>query len=147
MAEDASNRMRSANMAAIRSVETAPELYVRRALHAAGFRFRLHKRALPGNPDVVLARLGVAVFVHGCFWHGHGCARDHSPKTNPAYWSEKIRRNQTRDQLQRARLKDMGWVPIVVWECELESATASLLRTLARRRLKLAHPDVDGSRA
>lgn len=104
----APNLRRSRNMAAIRSRNTSPELYVRRMVHRAGFRYRLHSRLLPGSPDLSFKATRIAVFVHGCFWHGHACNRGHTPRTNNAYWTAKICRNRTRDELNAARLKDQG---------------------------------------
>jgi DNA mismatch endonuclease, patch repair protein len=101
MSDHLSRTQRSANMAAVRSKDTQPELLVRRSLHAAGFRFRLHVRDLPGNPDVVLPRLRYALFVHGCFWHGHYCKRGNLPTTNVAFWSKKIETNLQRDAAAR----------------------------------------------
>lgn len=121
-------------MAAIRSRDTKPEIYVRRALHAAGFRFRLHRRDIPGNPDIVLPRFRVAVQVHGCFWHGHDCRLSHQPKTNRPYWSAKIARNVERDRTSRQRLEGDGWTVVTIWECALESETNALISHLTRLR-------------
>ena len=120
-------------MAAIKSTGTMPEIYVRRALHAAGLRFRLHRKDIPGRPDIVLPRYKTVVFVHGCFWHGHGCKVDHTPCSNTPYWSAKIARNVDRDKRNRAALEEAGWRPVVIWECSLVEATVHLteaLRTL-----------------
>ena len=106
-------------MSKIRSKDTKPELRVRRALHARGFRYRLHRRDLPGNPDIVLARFQACIFVHGCFWHGHeGCPDATSPKTNEDYWRSKITRNRERDHESQTALKNIGWKVLVIWECE-----------------------------
>jgi DNA mismatch endonuclease (patch repair protein) len=113
-------------------------MLVRRALHAAGYRFRIHERGLPGTPDLAFTRRRVAVFVHGCFWHGHDCARGaRAPKTNTDYWSGKIARNIARDATVEAALVAIGWRTIVVWECELrdvERAAAALMRRLGPPR-------------
>ncbi|NJD66936.1 MAG: very short patch repair endonuclease [Chloroflexi bacterium] len=121
-------------MAAIRSRNTKPEIAVRRALHAAGYRFRVDSRHLPGRPDIVLPRYRLAVFVHGCFWHGHGCRRDHIPSTNPDYWRAKLDRNRRRDRRAREALRAMGWATATVWECSLASGTGRVIARLERLR-------------
>ena len=127
---DASTRSRV--MAAVRSKDTVPEVAVRRALHAAGYRFRLHRKDLPGNPDVVLPRHRMAVFVHGCFWHGHGCRRGKRPASNTDYWDAKRDRNAARDELAQQRLRTLGWRVAIIWTCQQDSDTKKLLRRLAR---------------
>ena len=117
-------------MAAIRSKDTKPELYVRRRVHAAGFRFRLHRRDLPGRPDLVLPRYRLAVLVHGCFWHGHDCERAGRPGKNTAYWGPKIEGNMIRDQRNTYSLEQEQWDVFTVRECTLERDTARLLRRL-----------------
>ena len=112
--------VRSRNMSRIRAENTKPEMAVRRGLHAAGFRYRLHVRSLPGRPDIVLRRYGAVVFVHGCFWHGHDCALFRWPATRPEFWREKIGRNRDRDAQQTAALLDAGWRVATVWECALK---------------------------
>ncbi len=107
-------------MAAIRGRNTTPELAVRRMVHALGFRFRLHAGDLPGKPDIVLRRLHVVIFVHGCFWHRHRCRNGRaSPRTRAAFWREKFARNVARDRATRAALRRGGWRVLVVWECQL----------------------------
>ena len=111
---------RSRNMAAIRGRNTSPELKVRSLLHRLGYRFRLHRRDLPGSPDIVLPRHRTVVFVHGCFWHRHpGCRYTTTPKTRADFWARKFEQNIERDQRQQLQLHEMGWSPIVIWECEL----------------------------
>lgn len=110
---------RSRNMAAIRSKDTTPELAVRRALHARGFRYRTNVAHLPGKPDIVLRKYGAAVLVHGCFWHGHDCPGFRLPTTRRDFWSEKIRRNRERDIRAREALEAAGWRCLTVWECAL----------------------------
>ncbi|MFE0757894.1 very short patch repair endonuclease [Inquilinus sp. NPDC058860] len=118
--DNLSTAQRSAQMARIRSENTRPELVVRRLLHAMGFRFRLHRRDLPGNPDLVLPRFRTAVFVNGCFWHNHDCARGaREPRQNAEYWRAKRRRNSERDERNYACLVEAGWQVVVIWECEL----------------------------
>ncbi|HEY7838642.1 MAG TPA: very short patch repair endonuclease [Terriglobales bacterium] len=110
---------RSRNMARIRSQGTKPELAVRSAAHRAGFRFRLQRRDLPGTPDLVFPRLNTALFVHGCFWHGHpGCLDGRIPKSRRDYWEPKLAGNKRRDAKNQRRLRSIGWRVVVVWECE-----------------------------
>lgn len=125
-----SSAERSRIMRQVRSKNTTPEMYVRRTLHAAGFRFRLHDKRLPGHPDLVLARHKTVVFVQGCLWHWHGCRRSRMPSSNADYWQRKIARNVERDARDAATLSGMGWRVELVWECELASATANLIETL-----------------
>ena len=102
-------------MARVRARDTAPELVVRRLLHAAGYRYRLHARELPGTPDLVFRRRRIAVFVHGCFWHGHSCDRGaRTPRTNTEFWRAKFARDQARDMDVAARLRSAGWTVVVV---------------------------------
>lgn len=121
MADRLTPEARSRNMSAIRGKDTAPELTVRRMLHAMGYRFRLHRRDLPGIPDIVLPRHGKAIFVHGCFWHGHeGCRRASMPGTRQDYWLPKIERNRARDCRAVARMRRAGWSVAVVRECAVQ---------------------------
>lgn len=121
MADRLSPEARSRIMAAIRGKDTAPELAVRRLLHRDGFRFSLHRRNLPGTPDIVLRRFKTVVFVNGCLWHGHfPCARSRPPKSNVRYWRAKIRTNRERDRRKSAELRKRGWKVITVWECEID---------------------------
>ncbi len=114
---------RSAVMARVKSRDTAPELKARRLLRAMGLSYRLHRKDLPGAPDIVLPRAKVAVFVHGCFWHGHDCARGaRVPKQNRDYWTAKIGRNRARDIKTEAELQALGWRPLILWECEMKDA-------------------------
>ncbi|MBX3512062.1 MAG: DNA mismatch endonuclease Vsr [Xanthobacteraceae bacterium] len=123
---------RSAIMRAVRSKDTKPELFVRSILGSLGFRYSLHSKSLPGKPDIVLSRLQKAVFVHGCFWHGHGCARGaRVPKTNTSYWVQKVSRNAERDRKNLKTLKKMGKRVLVVWECETKHPT-KLVRRIKR---------------
>ena len=113
---------RSRTMRAVKSKDTKPEWTVRRVLHAAGYRYRLHGKALPGKPDLVFAGRRKVIFVHGCFWHGHDCARGaRQPKANAEYWSAKISRNRERDRAHLAALRADGWQVRVVWECEIRN--------------------------
>ena len=121
-------------MSRIRGKDTKPEILVRKGLHVRGFRFRLQDRNLPGRPDIVLPKYGVAIMVNGCFWHGHkGCRYATKPKSNVEFWEAKIARNKHRDEVTAAHLEALGWTVIVVWECELrgkEKAEARI-QTLA----------------
>lgn len=118
-------------MRAVKSKDTAPELAVRRLVYALGYRFRLHRRDLPGKPDLVFYGRRKVIFVHGCFWHGHKCTRGaREPKSNTEYWHSKIARNRERDTQNTARLTALGWCVHIVWECELrdQAALAQRLR-------------------
>lgn len=106
-------------MSAVRGRDTKPEMIVRRLLFSMNYRYRLHRRELPGRPDVVFAGRRKAIFVHGCFWHRHpGCRKATSPKTRSAFWTEKFDRNVERDRRVEERLAELGWRSLVVWECE-----------------------------
>ncbi len=111
---------RSALMSRIGPKNTAPEMIVRRLLHKLGYRFRLHPRYLPGKPDVVLPGRKAAIFVHGCYWHGHACSKGRLPKSNVDYWQSKIEQNRLRDQRKSAQLEALGWAVLTVWQCELK---------------------------
>ncbi|WP_456649645.1 MULTISPECIES: very short patch repair endonuclease [unclassified Bradyrhizobium] len=127
---------RRRNMQAIRSTNTRPELVVRSLLHARGFRYRLHVRSLPGRPDIVLKRYRTAIFVHGCFWHQHGCPRSSLPKSRKSYWHPKLSNNVERHKRQVNELRALGWRVITIWECEVDTPTlARRLRTLFKRQL------------
>jgi DNA mismatch endonuclease (patch repair protein) len=130
---------RSEVMARVHSKDTTPELTVRRALHAAGFRFRLHRKSLPGCPDLVFVRQAVAVFVNGCFWHGHRCEDGKRPASNTDYWNTKINKNIARDKRNRKALRRMGWTPTVIWTCQLERGISHLLALL--QRLQESQPE------
>ena len=124
MSDTLSQIQRSYNMSRIRGKNTKPEILVRKGLHARGFRFRLHNKKLPGSPDVVLPKYGVAIMVNGCFWHGHkGCRYATKPKTNVEFWEIKIARNRHRDEVTNAHLEALGWHVITVWECELRAGS------------------------
>ena len=115
--------VRSKNMRAIKGRNTKPELVVRRYLHAAGFRFRLHRKDLPGRPDIVLPKYRAVVFVHGCFWHRHpGCRYAVLPATRAAFWQEKLEGNVARDEKQITALQALGWRTFVIWECQAKNA-------------------------
>lgn len=118
---------RSAHMAKIRSTDTKPEMQLRRLLHQAGYRYRLHDSRLPGRPDLVFAGRRKVIFVNGCFWHGHGCpVGQRLPKSNTQFWADKRLRNQERDLRQRSELEALGWRVSVVWECEVKTSSTLL---------------------
>lgn len=131
---------RSAVMRAVKSNNTTPEIAVRRAAHALGLRFRLNRNDLPGKPDLVFPGRRTALFVHGCFWHGHSCPRgDRMPATNRDYWRAKIGRNVARDKASLSALKKLGWKPVVIWECETRDK-AALARRILRKLGAIARP-------
>lgn len=111
---------RSRMMAGIKGKNTKPELAIRSALHRAGFRFRLHRRGLPGRPDMVFARYNAVMFIHGCFWHGHDCHLFRWPATRTEFWRDKINGNIDRDRRQYRALRDAGWRVATIWECALK---------------------------
>jgi DNA mismatch endonuclease (patch repair protein) len=122
MADVHSKAVRSYNMSRIRSKDTKPEMVVRKALFAAGFRFRLHQKSLPGKPDIVLKKYRTVIMIHGCFWHGHdGCKYFVVPKTRTEWWLKKINRNQSLDETNIKALRKAGWKVTVIYECELKS--------------------------
>ena len=122
--------VRSAVMRSVKSKNTGAEMKVRRQLHAAGFRYFLHVKNLPGKPDIVFPRRKKAIFVHGCFWHQHpGCRSAHRPASNSDYWNAKLDRNMARDERNLAMLRESGWEIFVVWECAIRYQDA-LLETL-----------------
>ncbi len=126
-----SSKHRSWNMSRIRGRDTGPEKIVRSVLHRMGYRFRLHRRDLPGRPDIVLPKHNTVVFVHGCFWHRHArCRFAYTPKTRVRFWSDKFAENIRRDARTRRALQRLGWRVIIVWECQTGS-TESLGRRLA----------------
>jgi DNA mismatch endonuclease (patch repair protein) len=137
MTDKISKTQRSANMRAVRSRSTRPEILVRRIARRLGYRFRLHYSALPGKPDIVFPRQQKAVFVHGCFWHQHkGCRRATVPKSNRAFWRPKLKRNTVRDTEQLRAIRKCGWRAMVIWECELKKErrlAAKLSRFLAKK--------------
>jgi DNA mismatch endonuclease (patch repair protein) len=124
---------RSEVMARVRSKDTTPELTVRRAVHAAGFRFQLHRKTLPGSPDLVFVSRCIAVFVNGCFWHGHTCEDGKRPSSNVEYWDKKIGRNVARDRASYKALRRRGWTPIIIWTCRLKQDLRRLLAVLQER--------------
>ncbi|HEX2817352.1 MAG TPA: DNA mismatch endonuclease Vsr [Phenylobacterium sp.] len=133
-----SHEKRSAVMRRVKGKDTTPELAVRKALTRLGARYRLHRKDLPGKPDIVLPGRRLALFVHGCFWHGHDCARGaRVPKQNRDYWVGKVGRNRARDVASREALTALGWRVETVWECDLKDAAALTSRL---KRLLVAQP-------
>lgn len=131
MADTLTPAARSALMGRIRGRDTRPELAVRRALHALGYRFRTHASEVPGRPDIVFPKRRAAVFVHGCFWHRHGCTKTYTPKSRRGFWEEKFAANVERDGRAREALARDGWRVFVAWECEIESDPALVERLAA----------------
>lgn len=114
-----STEKRSRIMRSIRGKDTGPELIVRKLAHSLGYRYRIHRKDLPGSPDLVFPRHRLAIFVHGCFWHQHaGCRHGKLPKTRPEYWLPKLERTKERDRLAVDALQEMGWRTLIIWECE-----------------------------
>ncbi len=115
-----SKEHRSWNMSRIRSRDTKPELAVRSLLHKNGFRFRLHRKDLPGKPDIVLPKYRTVIFVHGCFWHRHkGCKFAYTPKTKARFWEEKFGKTARRDILVQGQMAEIGWAVMVIWQCQI----------------------------
>lgn len=139
MVDTLTPEQRSARMAGIRGKDTGPELLVRRALHSLGYRFRLHRKDLPGRPDIVLPKWRTAILVHGCFWHGHtdaACGLARMPKSRVGFWGSKIASNQNRDRRAVEGLQALGWRVVVIWECELRNRKD--LRAMLANRLEEA---------
>ena len=121
---------RSRNMAAIKGKNTKPELLVRSWLHRNGFRFRLHRKDLPGKPDIVLPKYKTVIFVHGCFWHSHGCKNSAAPKTRADFWARKRNETQMRDATNDTQLSNLGWRVLTIWECKTTSDADVELRKI-----------------
>ena len=132
MVDTVTPQVRSRIMARIKSKNTEPELAVRRLLHGLGYRYRLHRKDLPGRPDLVFPSRRKVVFVNGCFWHGHEkCSRAHLPASNKNYWTAKLKRNKERDERNLALLNEGGWMVMVIWECELSNLNAVAQKLIA----------------
>lgn len=135
-------------MQAVRSKNTEPELVVRRLLHSMGYRYRLHRKDLPGRPDIAFISRRKAVFVHGCFWHGHECPKGRLPKSRLDYWKPKISKNRKRDRANEEHLRSLGWSVLVIWQCEtadLESLALRLQYFVGRKKIGSTSSD-DGAR-
>jgi DNA mismatch endonuclease (patch repair protein) len=124
MADQFDAETRSWIMRQVKSKDTAPERLVRRVAHSMGYRFRLHRRDLPGNPDIVFPSRRKVIFVNGCFWHGHSCARAKLPQSRREYWEAKILRTVARDGQHTKSLRSLGWSALVMWECQLKDTEA-----------------------
>jgi DNA mismatch endonuclease (patch repair protein) len=125
MADRISKERRSSVMKAIRSKNTSPEMKVRRMLHAAGFRFRLYRKDLPGKPDIIFPSRKKVIFIHGCFWHQHqklNCPISHQPKSNLEYWLPKLMRTVERDKIHQKNLASIGWSVLTLWECQIQKS-------------------------
>jgi len=138
---------RSRIMAKVHGKNTKPELIVRGLLHGMGFRFRLHRKDLPGKPDIVLPKYQAAIFVHGCFWHAHDCRKGSKPTSNTDFWNEKLAKNVARDKANATKLKAQGWRCLTVWECQMKDTgkLAVRLTVFLKKLVKRAH--TGGSRA
>jgi DNA mismatch endonuclease, patch repair protein len=133
MADVLTPKQRSYNMSRIRGRDTKPELILRRGLHAQGLRFRLHRKDLPGRPDLVFPRYSAVIQMHGCFWHGHDCPMFKLPATRTEFWSDKISRNRQRDQASLFALRERSWRVLVVWECSLRGRNKWVVEDLLNR--------------
>lgn len=135
MTDTRTPEQRSRIMKSVGQKNTQPEWNVRRLLHRLGYRFRLHRKDLPGTPDIVLSGRRKAIFVHGCYWHGHGCSKGKLPKSNRDYWVPKIQKNQERDARKERELRDAGWDVAIVWQCQTKDAEA--LENMLKKFLEL----------
>jgi DNA mismatch endonuclease, patch repair protein len=136
MVDNRTPASRSALMSRIGGRDTAPEMIVRRQLHALGYRFRLYRRDLPGTPDIVFPSRRKVIFVNGCFWHLHGCRIGRPPKSRPEFWLPKLQRNRSKDLRNKRALRTLGWDVLVVWQCQ----TSSQNRLAARLNTFLGPP-------
>ena len=140
--DNISKEERSEVMRLVKSRDTKPELLVRKFLHSCGFRFRLHDKKLPGRPDIVLPKYRTVVFVHGCFWHGHAssnCKFARTPKSNIAFWLDKVRTNSRRDSKNVRRLRKEGWKVIVIYECQLVKKEPPVLLRVVEKIKNAGH--------
>jgi DNA mismatch endonuclease (patch repair protein) len=127
-------RKRSSIMRAVKSEKSLPEMRVRKAIHRAGFRYRLHAKDLPGKPDLVFPRYKTVLFINGCFWHWHGCPRTRMAKSNTDYWQVKIEKNVRRDRDNHAQLRRSGWIAIIIWECSIDEGIQNAITHLEALR-------------
>ena len=125
-----SAKKRSSIMSSVKNKNTKPEVMVRSLFHKNGLRFRLHRKDLPGSPDIVLPKFKTVVFVHGCFWHGHECPKGKRPATNTEFWNEKLNKNLNRDKANYSALRKAGWNIELIWECEALLAATKLIEKL-----------------
>lgn len=141
MADRITPERRSANMSRIRNKNTGPELAVRRALRSLGIGYRLHSKDLPGHPDIVLRSRRKVIFVHGCFWHRHpGCRFAYSPKSRESFWQQKFAGNVARDAKNFNALLELGWAPLIIWECETKNPAGLIEILKSELGLVNAHP-------
>lgn len=133
---------RSWNMSRIKSQNTNPEMQLRKALHKKGFRYRLHDKNLPGSPDLVFPKYNTVIFVHGCFWHRHGCKNTTTPSTRKEFWETKFKTNIVRDKKNIKDLQNAGWRVMIVWECELKKADNNELINSIERFLLQFHKEI-----
>lgn len=133
MADIVSSSKRAEMMSSVKQRHTKPEIAVRKILHSLGFRFRLHRKDLPGSPDIVLPKFRTVIFVHGCFWHQHkNCSKSRRPSSNQDYWNTKLDENISRDERKEKELSKLGWRIITIWQCEIRD-----LKTLTPKLKKL----------
>ncbi|KVU88404.1 very short patch repair endonuclease [Burkholderia ubonensis] len=145
MVDSITKGARSAVMAKVRSKDTGPEVALRKALFERGLRYRLHRKDLPGKPDLVFPSWRAVVFVHGCLWHWHGCKRSRMPGTNTEYWAKKIARNVARDQEQCSLLIDSGWRVLTVWECAISARRLAVTAELVEAWLRASKAEDGGA--
>ncbi len=145
MVDKISKSRRSENMRRIKSKGTKPEMVVRRLVHGLGYRYRLHRKDLPGKPDLVFGPRRAVVFVHGCFWHQHDCRDGRVPSSNREYWEPKLARNVERDRMTRHELEAAGWRVLVVWECEIKDDATLVDRLVTFLGARPPSSSVDGS--
>tara|TARA_R110002072_G_scaffold222599_1_gene379675 strand:- start:565 stop:984 length:420 start_codon:yes stop_codon:yes gene_type:complete len=131
MVDHVTPERRSFIMSNVGQKNTKPEVVLRRALHALGYRYRLHRRDLPGTPDIVFPSRRKIIVMHGCFWHGHGCRWGQLPKSRPEYWRPKVETNRERDKKTLTALREADWEPLVVWQCELRDPDTAIQRVEA----------------
>ena len=142
MVDTRTKEQRRRIMQAVRNKDTRPEWTIRRLLYDLGYRYRLHRRDLPGKPDLVFPGRKKAVFVHGCFWHAHGCRYGHPPKSRLDYWLPKLEQNKKRDAVKRAQLEALNWQVLTVWQCEIKN-----LDVLTARLCAFLEGSADNSRS
>ena len=136
MADNRTKAQRSYNMSRIHSKDTKPELIVRKFLYANGIRYRLHQKDLPGHPDIVVSKVSIVVFIHGCFWHSHkNCRFAKIPATNKSFWADKIFKNIARDKRNITDLKKAGWTVLTIWECQLTNNNRDATLKRVRNRI------------
>lgn len=143
MADIVSSEVRSRMMSAVRGKNTKPEMVVRRGLHALGFRYTLHSGKLQGRPDIVLKKYRAAIWVHGCFWHGHSCPAGKMPATRTEFWEAKIGRNRERDAEALAATSAAGWRTLTIWDCSLKARGAESVISQAAEWLRSGNPSVE----